>query len=172
MRLILLVLFCLMTANAEARYGTTVEEHFLKSDTSPMADTVVSPMIGMSRLLLPVPDQVGAKVSIEVAPNGFIRALNDSVSAEAGGFIGRYLGDPVLYMIGSMRWDFHLHPDWTVFGAPGLAIRRISDDDDDEVFPIVSMAVGGFYNFQDNLALRAEVDLFDFVPRFGVAFRF
>ena len=172
MKLIVLVLLSLSAVTAFARSGRTVEEHFLKSDDSPMADTVISPMIGVSRLLLPVPDQVGAKISIELVPNGFIRALNDSVSAEAGGFFGRYLGDPVLYLIGGMRWDFHLHPEWTVFGAPGLAIRRIADDDDDEALPLVSMAVGGFYNFQDNLALRAEVDLFDFVPRFGVAFRF
>ncbi len=169
----IIILFCgLWTINLFARGRTTVREHFLRSDESPMADTVISPMVGVSRLLLPVPDQVGVKASIELAPDGFIRALNDSVSAEAGVFTGRYLDDPVLYLTGNMRWDFHLHPDWTVFGSPGLQIRRISDDDDDEIFPSVSMTAGGFYNFQDNLALRAEVDLFDFVPRVGVAFRF
>jgi hypothetical protein len=144
-----------------------VQQHFLNSDTSPQADWMVSPMIGVFPFAAV---EIGAKGSHEFVPDGFIEALNDSVSGEVSFFYGKYRGDTSSYFSGNMRWDFHLVPEWTVFGAPGLSVRHRDGEDNDGI-PRVSFQVGGFWNIQPNLALRADIDVEDINPRVGVSFR-
>lgn len=160
------MLAMVITDGAMAR--SRVRQHFIESNTSPRADWVVSPMVGVFPFAAV---ELGGKVSHEFVPDGFIDAINDSISGEASLFVGKYRGDSSSYIAGNMRWDFHLVPEWTVFGAPGISVRQVEGEDND-TFPRVSFQLGGFWNIQPNLALRADVDLEDVNPRGGISFRF
>lgn len=152
-------------ALAESR----VKLHFIHNNTSPQQDFVLSPMATLTPFGT---QEIGARFSTELWNDGFISALNDSVSVEGSAFFGRWKSrdGSSSYFSGNMRWDFHLVPEWTVFAAPGFSLRKFGSGSASYVLP--STQVGGFWNFQENMALRADVELEHLTPRFGVAFRF
>ena len=108
--------------------------------------------------------------------NGFISTLNNSVSAEAGLTLGNSCLSSrchdVFIVSGNMRWDFHVHPKWTVYGAPGLALGTASSWDSPNARTGLFLApkVGAFFWLSDRNALRFEHDVNFESHRFGVTF--
>ena len=123
----------------------------------------------------------GARATIEVAPEGFIQNLNDSVGIGLGldwvhydalrgrGSCERFAttagGVPVcvetsahhssyLFVPVVMQWNFWLHRRWSVFGEPGLALTHRTEGSFG-VSPVFS--AGGRYHFSDSVALTARV---------------
>lgn len=161
--------FSLTTVAPQIYAGNPVQRHFLQSSDSPQQEYLLSPMI----IFTPFgPQEVGARFATELWNDGFLAALNDSVSAEGSVFIGRWDGHDGMssYVSANMRWDFHLVPAWTVFASPGLAIRSYGSDDDTIFGP--SLQLGGFWNIQPDLAVRADIEVEHFTPRVGIAFRY
>lgn len=119
--------------------------------------------------------EYGAKLSVQVLDHGFVPALNNSVSVEAGAFKGTWHGffgkSESLFYTATGRWDFHLHPSWTVFGGAGLLYEKvltIADIPQDEVEIEPTLVTGGMLVLTDNLRLRAEFDSASASYRFGV----
>ena len=123
----------------------------------------------------------GARASIEVAPEGFIQNLNDSVGIGFGldwlhydalrgrGLCERFAttagGVPVCVETSAhhssyvfvplvMQWNFWLHQHWSVFGEPGLALTHRSEGGFG-VSPV--FAAGGRYHFSKRVALTVRV---------------
>ncbi|MCX6125798.1 MAG: hypothetical protein NTV34_13780 [Proteobacteria bacterium] len=97
--------------------------------------------------------------------SGFISTLNNSVSAEAGLTLGNSCLSSrchdVFIVSGNMRWDFHVHPKWTVYGAPGLALGTASSLDSSSVRTglFLDPKVGAFFWLSKRNALRFEHDV-------------
>ncbi|MCA2959525.1 MAG: hypothetical protein IOD12_04685 [Silvanigrellales bacterium] len=101
-----------------------------------------------------------------VVSHGFIPALNNSVHAEGAVFqdlAGRHRTGS---LGGRMRWDFHLLPNWTAYGAPGFAVRF--GDSDVHTGPEITGVVGGFFHMSPSLSLRAETDVIGHYGHTGV----
>lgn len=126
----------------------------------------------------------GVRGTIEVAPDGFIKSLNDSVGvgfgvdglryAGSGYYDGRcrrfepgpagtricvevdQYGGPSDYFFGNvvMQWNFWLHKRWSVFGEPGIAIY-MHDGNDFGIAP--ALFVGGRFHFNDKIALTLRL---------------
>lgn len=125
---------------------------------------------------------VGARVTIEIVPDGFIGKINDSVGIGFGADFLRYeRGDPRgectdfvsgpngtrvcvevdgsgnerdrVYLPVVMQWNFFLTRRWSVFGEPGLFAYF---GDGFGVRPFAFFA-GGRYHFTDNVALTLRV---------------
>jgi hypothetical protein len=125
---------------------------------------------------------LGVRGTIEILPDGFIPKLNDSVGIGFGldwvhYDLARYRGGcrrfeptaanvPVcvdagggasasyLYVPVVMQWNFWLHPRWSAFGEPGLAISHLNGGSLG-VSPDVS--VGGRFHASDNVALTLRL---------------
>jgi hypothetical protein len=135
---------------------------------------------------------VGVRGTIEVAPDGFIPKLNDSVgigfgldwvhydAAQDRAFCARFVltaqGVPVcvettahtpsyLFVPVVMQWNFWLARRWSVFGEPGIALSHNSDTGFG-VSPVVM--VGGRYQISDTVALTLRLGYPTF--SFGVSF--
>jgi hypothetical protein len=134
---------------------------------------------------------LGVRGTIEVAPEGFIPKLNDSVGVGFGldwihydGLSGRAScrrfeytaqGVPVcvetsahssnyLFIPVVMQWNFWLHRQWSVFGEPGLALSHRPGDFG--VIPVFN--AGGRFHFNDRMALTARLGY----PSFSLGFSF
>jgi hypothetical protein len=135
---------------------------------------------------------LGVRGTIELAAEGFIPKLNDSVGIGFGldwlhydGQDGRaycvvyavtppgvcvqtsahsssYVFIPVV-----MQWNFWLHRQWSVFGEPGLALAHRSGGDFDLV-PVFN--AGGRFLFNDSLSLTMRLGYPSF--SLGVSFLF
>lgn len=101
--------------------------------------------------------EVGFVGSWLVVPHGFIPPLNNSIHAEGAVFHDLAGRDPTGFVGGRMRWDFHLHPKWTAYGAPGFGVRF--GDADRHTGLQVTGVVGGFFHMSPTLSLRAESDV-------------
>jgi hypothetical protein len=137
---------------------------------------------------------VGVRGTLEVAPDGFIPNLNDSVGVGFGldwvhydypqnralcrRFEPTAQGVPVcvetsahgssyLFVPVVMQWNFWLHPRWSVFGEPGLAVSHRSDGGFG-VSPV--FMAGGRFHISDNVALTLRLGYPTF--SFGVSFLF
>jgi len=136
---------------------------------------------------------LGVRGTIELAPDGFIPKLNDSVGIGFGldwihydglggrGYCRRFeytpQGVPVcvetsahssnyVFVPVVMQWNFWLHRQWSVFGEPGLALSHRSGD-----FGVVPVfAAGGRFHFNDSVALTMRIGYPSF--SFGVSFLF
>ena len=138
---------------------------------------------------------LGARATIEIVPDGFLPTLNDSVGIGFGldwvhYDLGLYRGGcrnyvkvtkdevPVcvdagagngsasyLYVPVVMQWNFWLHPRWSAFGEPGLAISHLSGGGFG-VSP--DLSVGGRFHVADTVALTLRLG-FPAVT-FGVSF--
>ncbi|HYP97116.1 MAG TPA: hypothetical protein VER96_00490 [Polyangiaceae bacterium] len=136
---------------------------------------------------------LGLRGTIEVAPDGFIPKLNDSVGIGFGidwihydgvggrGYCREFVytpqGVPVcvetsaqssnyIFIPVVMQWNFWLHRQWSVFGEPGFAIyHRTGDTGAVPVF-----MAGGRFHFNDSVALTMRLGY----PAFslGVSFLF
>ena len=136
---------------------------------------------------------LGVRGTIEIAPEGFIPKLNDSVGIGFGldwihydGLGGRGYcrsfaypahGIPVcvetsahssnyLFVPVVMQWNFWLHRQWSVFGEPGLALTHGLGDFG--VVPVFS--AGGRFHFNERVTLTARLGYPSF--SLGVSFLF
>jgi hypothetical protein len=124
----------------------------------------------------------GFRGTFEVAPDGFLPKLNDSVGIGIGidylrydgwqgprgrceRFVSAPAGVPVcvetsdgnvdyFYVPAVMQWNFWLHRKWSVFGEPGLAMYV--EDGDLELSPFV-LYLGGRYHISDELTLTMRL---------------
>jgi hypothetical protein len=127
---------------------------------------------------------LGFRGTVELAKDGFLPKLNDSVGIGFGvdwlrydGWQGRRgyceerisgpAGVPIclrasatgadvdyFYLPVVMQWNFWLHRRWSVFGEPGLALYV--EDGDLELQPFVLYA-GGRFHITDRVALTLRV---------------
>ncbi len=138
---------------------------------------------------------LGVRGTVEIAPEGFIPKLNDSVGIGFGidwihydgqGGRGYCLrveytaqGVPVcvetsahsssyLFIPVVMQWNFWLHRQWSVFGEPGLALSHRSNGGDFGVVPVFN--AGGRFHFNDRVALTMRLGYPSF--SLGVSFLF
>lgn len=136
---------------------------------------------------------LGVRGTVELAPEGFIPKLNDSVGIGFGldwihydGLGGRGYcrhfentpqGVPVcvetsthssnyIFVPVVMQWNFWLHRQWSVFGEPGLAVTHHSGDFG--VTPVFN--AGGRFHFNENVALTMRLGYPSFT--IGVSFLF
>lgn len=134
---------------------------------------------------------LGVRGTIEVAPDGFIPKLNDSVGIGFGldwihynGAAGRGYcwqfeytaqGVPVcvetsppnyIFVPVVMQWNFWLHRQWSVFGEPGLALYHRSGEFG--VAPV--FMAGGRFHFSDSVSLTMRLGYPSF--SLGVSFLF
>ena len=126
---------------------------------------------------------VGARLSIPIVDNGFIKTINNSVAISFGLDWVRYSGcyyydDRRLgYGCGAsyfllpvaMQWNFWLTKNWSVFGEPGLYVYHgvFNDDYCDARFRGCGYATrtsvdfafyaGGRFHFSDKVALTMRV---------------
>ena len=123
---------------------------------------------------------VGGKGSLRILENGFIPPINNSVAIEAGIFRGRYREYYIFddayysrtYVTVGMRWDFHLAKAWTVYGLLESGVYLSSNHDiDDNSDLLLNPAVGAFYHFSPNLALRMEYSELTQTSNIGVTFK-
>lgn len=129
------------------------------------APTSITPMLGISgRYGL----EVGAKVDFLVANPGFIPHLNNSVFVEGAVFAATD-GGP--FIAPELRWEFHLHPQWTVYGEAGIEANLGAGDDDPSA--TLLPAAGGVWRIPGkSFTLRGEVDLAHGAVRAGPSFGF
>ncbi|MFO7178775.1 MAG: hypothetical protein DIU78_008765 [Pseudomonadota bacterium] len=124
---------------------------------------------------------LGLRATFDVAPDGFIGPINDSVGIGVGldvlDYDGRARGDcerfepgpngtrictevsgtgsPVYALLPVvMQWNFWLTRNWSVFGEPGLLFQVAEGDID--VSPFVLYA-GGRFHFSDRVALTMRI---------------
>lgn len=159
--------------SASSLQAQTVKEYFVKNDKVPQGTMGITPTVGNYADSSGSGIEFGAKFSFEPFPKGFVQPINDSVSFEGGIFQGMSKNYTRRLLSASMRWDFNLIPAWTVFGAPGIAMRThshkdgYSDNDAD-----IALSVGGLYNIKPMQALRFEADMAESTLRAGYMFRF
>lgn len=157
---------------AHPNYTFDAEPHLLVRDRTGHAGAGIGP---------------GFRGTVVVADRGFISKLNDSVGIGFG-LDWVVFGDDhchggrqnfdhchdhsqvVLPLV--MQWNFWLHPKWSVFGEPGLALIFNDDehdyDDDFDIDPFVFYA-GGRFLFSDSVALTMRLG-FPFTASVGVSF--
>lgn len=132
--------------------------------TTRPAETSAAPMIGLSAhhgL------EVGGKVDFQLANPGFIPILNNTVFIEGGLFVAQRNG---LFVSPALRWDFHIHPQWTMFGVGGLEANLNADDEDEDV--ALQIAAGAIWRMPGNKGyfIRGEVDAAHAAARIGPVF--
>ena len=146
-----------------------------QNGNAPKVEYDVTPYVGTYGLNGPA---LGVFAAYRVAPNGFIAALNNSVSVEGGLNAGSDCdGDDcanVFTVSAHMRWDFHLHPNWTAYAAPGVEVgsgRGIGHGSVRHgLFP--APKAGGMWWLHQGGAIRFEVDPLEGVHRVGYMFLF
>jgi hypothetical protein len=139
---------------------------------------------------------LGFRGTFEVAPEGFIKPINDSVGIGVGlDYVhytgnGETRGDCDRFVVGpngvlvctrvnmtsgpanyffvpvTMQWNFWLHPRWSVFGEPGFALF-LRDDNHIGFSPVIFYAGGRFLLSKSvTLTMRLGYPTFSF----GVSF--
>jgi hypothetical protein len=104
---------------------------------------------------------VGFAGTFNVADQGFIRRLNDSVGV---GFGVNWLTNDHWLLSAAMQWNFWLSENWSVFGEPGFAVR--TDKKKPDFWP--SLGAGGRFHFTRNVTLTMRVGF----PVFAVGVSF
>ena len=56
-----------------------------------------------------------------------------------------------------MQWNFWLHPQWSVFGEPGVAFHFRGGHSDHFEFDPFTFYVGGRFHFNDSIALTVRL---------------
>ena len=164
-RLALTSAACALSVSSQA-----LAQAFIQGQTIPKGDVGLTPFFGIG-----FDDYVelGFAASFLVVPHGFIPPINNSVSVEAAIFQDVAGRDRTGFVGGRMRWDFHLHPQWSVYAAPGAGVRF--GDDDRHTGAEITGDMGGFFHLNDTVSLRGEVGLGDWYDhgglRAGVTFR-
>lgn len=138
-------------------------------------DVEVSPMLGYSPFY---GVEAGAKMGWLLSNPGFVPVINNSVYIEGSAFVAEA---GYLFLAPLLMWNFHLHPQWSVFGEAGaeLGIRMGARKGDEEINTGfrssghnsgVSIAAGAIYRFQHDLALRLESEFATGSLRVGLLF--
>ncbi len=171
MKIISATIAALILSASPAFAEETVETYFVKNNKTPYGTMTAGPMVGTYGAS---GFEIGGKFSFEPFPNGFVQPINDSVSFEAGIFRGQSEHWTRMVTSISMRWDFNLIPLWTVFGAPGIALRNEEHKDFNrsENNSGLAFSVGGFFNVSEKQAVRLEFDYVDTTMRAGYIFKF
>jgi hypothetical protein len=104
---------------------------------------------------------VGFAGTFNVADQGFIRRVNDSVGV---GFGVNWLTNDHWILSAAMQWNFWLSENWSVFGEPGFAVRTEKNKPD--FWP--SFGAGGRFHFTRNVTLTMRVGF----PVFAVGVSF
>lgn len=158
------------TSPASTSMGTRPKRYI--TDGRPAnGNILISPMIGNFAF---TGTEYGVKASVRILDRGFVPALNNSVSVEGEVFKATWRtfwgeSQSTLYGV-TGRWDFHLHPQWTVYGAAGLIQEHqqtIADIPVEDSNTAVTIQVGGMMVLTDNFRLRAEWDDLHGAARFG-----
>lgn len=120
---------------------------------------------------------LGFRGTVQVLDNGFIPKLNNSVGVGFGVDWATYRWDEcngagcrdhhssVLWIPVVMQWNFWLSEQWSVFGEPGVAIRRQNEDTDFDTFHVYA---GGRWHFSEYASLTMRVGY----PTFSVGVSF
>lgn len=139
-------------------------------------------LLGWAHLYRDTGFGAGARLSIPIVDNGFIKSINNSVAISFGvdwiRYSGCYYYDDRRYGYGcgasyfvlpaAMQWNFWLTTRWSVFGEPGLYLYHgVFDDYCDERFrgcthptrTSVDLAfyAGGRFHFSDKIALTMRL---------------
>ena len=114
-RLITALTLALLARAAEARdYGRP--RSFIASPGAGHEEPMsVSPSLGISA---DYGLELGAKLDYLLVDPGFVPGINDTVYLEGALFFA----DASLFIAPELRWDFNLHPQWTVYGEGGLEL--------------------------------------------------
>jgi hypothetical protein len=102
---------------------------------------------------------IGVLAAHRIHSNAFIPKLNNSLSAEIGLMLGNNcFGHSCRDVSGHLRWDFHVHPKWTAYGAGGIDIGNstVFSHDDDAPILAPDVKVGAFYRMDRDWILRLE----------------
>lgn len=93
----------------------------------------------------------GFEGTFNVANEGFIRRLNDSVGV---GFGVDWTTNDHWLLSAAMQWNFWLTEKWSVFGNPGFSVR-LHDKDKADFWP--AFGGGGRFHFTRNITLTMRV---------------
>jgi hypothetical protein len=125
------------------------------------------------------PDVLGVSgwYAYPIAPDGFIRDLNDSFALEVGATMAWWRSDyfggaaySVFMPAFGGRWNFHLTRDWTTFAALKIALLfGISGYQPD--YATAGFTLGALYRIQENMHLRLELG-YPLGLNFGLSFPF
>jgi hypothetical protein len=94
----------------------------------------------------------GARLSIPILHEGFLKKVNDSVAIGVGadfgvgGHDGTVVAIPVV-----LQWNFWLSTHWSLFGEPGLGFGTGGGRQGGDFHPVISG--GGRYHFSEAIAL-------------------
>jgi hypothetical protein len=119
---------------------------------------------------------IGARVSIPLVDNGFVKTINNSVAITFGADLLHYGGCYVpgvncsanfLMLPVAMQWNFYVAHDWSVFGEPGLFVYHGFYEDCPAKVVCVStpsqtgvepaLFLGGRYYFSEHTTLTMRV---------------
>ena len=103
---------------------------------------------------------VGFEGTFNVADQGFIRGVNDSVGV---GFGVNWATNEKFLLSAAMQWNFWLSENWSVFGEPGVAVHA---DKHLDIWP--HLGAGGRFHFTPNISLTMRVGF----PVFSVGVSF
>ena len=92
----------------------------------------------------------GFEGTFNVADQGFIRGVNDSVGV---GFGVNWATNEKFLLSAAMQWNFWLSENWSVFGEPGIAVRTEKNHFD--LWP--HLGAGGRFHFTPNVTLTMRV---------------
>jgi hypothetical protein len=130
---------------------------------------------------------LGARFSIPIVDNGFVKTINNSVAITFGAdlmhYDGCYIGRDggcsanFLFLPVAMQWNFYVARQWSVFGEPGLFIYHgffdacppgsaCIEPTATGIRPMLD--VGGRYHFSESLALTMRIGY----PTFSVGLSF
>jgi hypothetical protein len=96
---------------------------------------------------------LGARFSIPIVENGFVRSINNSVAIGFGADLFFVDHDTLVFPV-VMQWNFFVHRQWSVFGEPGVAVSH-SFAPETELRPV--LYAGARYHFIVHAALTMRV---------------
>ncbi len=170
--LLIIILSALVSFTGTA---TAATPYLRQNGNAPKVEYDVTPYVGIYGLNGPA---LGVFAAYRVAPNGFIAALNNSVSVEGGLNAGTDCDGSdcqnIFTVSAHMRWDFHLHPNWSAYAAPGIEVGSERGMGHDSVRHGLFAApkAGGMWWLHQGGAIRFEVDPLMGVHRIGYMFLF
>ena len=99
--------------------------------------------------------------SYPVAPNGFLKKLNDSFDIYAAVYTGFWWWGNNAWVIGpelGARWKFHLTQSWTVFAQLGAGPRfTVGDIVAHSVWFDINGGVGAYWNIKKRFCMRFDL---------------
>jgi hypothetical protein len=128
----------------------------------------------------------GFRGTLVLVDNGFVSSINNSIGLGFGVdwiFFGDHCQGPIangrcnnardVILPVVLQWNFWLHPNWSVFGEPGVAFHLLGGGGDHFAFDWFTIYGGGRYHFNDSIALTMRVGapfLHENVISIGVSF--